>query len=66
MPAISDPEDDGEASKALANQLLLSSVNLSLLAKPQTLSLENLVGKITLDNCHSELDFGLAVGKELL
>ncbi len=66
MTAISDPEDGGEASKALANQYQLSSVNLSLLAGPQALNLENLVGKITPVNCHGELDFGLAAGIELL
>jgi len=66
MTANSDPEDGGEASKALANQYQPSSVNLSLLARLQDLSLENLVGKITPDNCHSQLDFGLAAGIELL
>lgn len=59
-------KEGNEASKVLANQHLPSSVNLSLLARLQGLSLENLVGKITPDNCHSELDFGLAAGIELL
>ena len=66
MTAISDPEDGGKASKVLANQYQLSSVNLSLLARPQALTLESLVGKITPVNCHGELDFGLAAGIELL
>jgi len=66
MTANRDTKEGNEASKALANQHLPGSVNLSLLARPQALSLENLLGKITPDNCHSELDFGLAVGTKLL
>jgi hypothetical protein len=66
MTVISDPEDGGEASKVLANQYQPSSVDLSLLAGPQALTLENLVVKITPVNCHGELDFGLAAGIELL
>jgi hypothetical protein len=66
MIAHSDTAEGNEASKALANQYQPSSVNLSLLARPQALTLENLVGKITPVNCHGELDFGLAAGIELL
>jgi len=66
MTANRDTKEGNEASKVLANQYQLSSVNLSLLARLQGLSLENLVGKITPENCHSELDFGLAAGIELL
>ena len=66
MTANSDTEKGGEANKALANQYQLSSVNLSLLARSQVLTLENLFGKISPVNCHRELDFGLAAGIDLL
>ena len=66
MTANSDTEEGDESSKALANQYQPSSVNLSLLAGPQALSLENLAGKITPENCHREFQFGLATGAELL
>jgi antitoxin component of MazEF toxin-antitoxin module len=66
MTANSDTEKGDEVSKVLANQYSPSSVNSSLLARAQAPTLENLVGKITPDNCHSELDFGIAAGVELM
>ncbi len=66
MTASSDMKEGDKANKALANKSHPFTANLSLLAKSEALNLENLVGKITPENCHIELEFGLAVGAELL
>ena len=66
MSTSSDMKDGDKANKVLANKIHPFGANLSLLAKSEALNLENLVGKITPENCHIELEFGLAVGAELL
>lgn len=66
MTANSESEDRDDASKALASQNYSSSPNLKPFAESQPLSLDSLVGKITLDNRHPELTFGVAAGAELL
>jgi antitoxin component of MazEF toxin-antitoxin module len=66
MTASSDMKDGDKVNKVLANKSHPIAANLNLLAKSEALNLENLVGKITPENCHIELEFGLAVGAELL
>ena len=66
MTASSYMKDGDKANKVLANKSHPITANLSLLANSEALNLENLVGKITPKNCHIELEFGLAVGAELV
>ena len=66
MTANSETEDCDNTSKTFASQNYSSSPNLMPLAESQPLSLDSLVAKITLDNRHPELTFGVAAGAELL
>lgn len=65
MTANSETKDCDNASKALASQNYPRSPNLKPLAESQPLPLDSLVAKITLDNRHPELTFGVVAGVEL-